>query len=492
MQNTSTATVPITSDAVRARLTDCGDAVFCDVALTAAFGGKLTAAFIDGMVSSQIVNDFILKPLSEKRVFAQAFNERELLDLAMNGEVYHGQRKMCGDLETAMEQLLSGALVLIFDGEQAAIAYDSKGYEKRSVSEPTNENVLKGSKESFGEAMRVNTSLVRRRIQTDALKMRTITLGRRTHTSITLVYLDGVANPDTVTRVEERLGSLDVDGIVSTGQIELQLQETRRTIFPLVLYTERVDKFCGNILEGRIGIITDGLPVAYITPNDLHSFLQAPEDYSHNKIISTALRILRYFCSFASLILPAFYVSITTFHQEMIPTKLAVSIIASKQGVPFPTYMEVLLMLLAFEVLLEAGTRLPQSIGQAVSIVGALVVGQAAITANMLSPGVVIVIAAAGITGFVIPSQDFSNTVRLCRIALVLLSTLGGLFMTSIGLIFLLYHMCTLDNFGTPYLSPFVASEGRQMFNDTIVRRSWLMLDERPENIRPADKKRKG
>jgi spore germination protein KA len=364
------------------------------------------------MIASQTVYDYVLKPLTQEPPLKNAKTERELLTLISSGGVYHGQRKVRREMDEAMADLLSGSAVLVFDGEGVAVSFDSKGYEKRGVTEPTNENVLKGSKEAFIESMRVNTSLVRRRIQTDSLKAHQLTIGRRTNTAVTIMFLEGVANPAAVELVKMRLEALDVDGFISAGQIESALSEKRRTVFPQVLYTERVDKFCGNLLEGRVGVITDGIPVAYITPVDLNAFLQAPEDYTQNALASTMFRILRHICAFAALILPAFYVSITAFHQEMVPTKLAVSIISSKQGVPFPTYMEVLLMLLAFEVLLEAGLRLPRSIGQAVSIVGALVVGQAAITANILSPGVVIIIAAAGMiaywffsrTGLLIPT----------------------------------------------------------------------------------------
>jgi spore germination protein KA len=234
----------------------------------------------------------------------------------------------------------------------------------------------------------------------------------------------------------------------------------------------------------------DGMPITYITPIDIHSLLQAAEDYSSHYVISSFFRALRYICAFLSLVLPAAHVSITTFHQEMIPTKLAIAIISSKQGVPFPTYLEVILMLLAFEVLIEAGLRLPQAIAQAVSIVGALVVGQAAIAANILSPGIVIIIAVAGMAGFVVTSQDLSNVLRLLRMLLVLLSIVGGLFTVTAGLIVILYMMCSLEVFGTPYLSPLAGSEGRGMFDDTVFRRAWNKKTYRPSNIKPENIKR--
>jgi spore germination protein KA len=412
-----------------------------------------------------------LKPLLRDRSLRRASDEEKLLRLISTGSVtYHCSREKHSALDSAVEALLGGQALLIFDGQRCAVSFDVRSFEKRGITEPTNESVLKGSKESFVESLAVNTALIRRRLQTSDLKIERFRLGECTGTSVVVAYIEGLANAGVVEAVRERIEGIKARGIVSAGQIETALTGGRGALFPQILYTERTDKLCGSILEGRVGVITDGLPVAYIAPVDFNSLIQAPEDYAFNGLISSVFRLLRYACVFAALVLPAFYVSVTSFHQEMIPTQLVISIIASKQGVPFPTYMEVLLMLLAFEVLLEAGLRLPQTVGQAVSIVGALVVGQAAIAAHMMSPGVVIVISAAGITGFVVPSQELSNTVRLGRIILVFLATAGGLFTVTLGLILALYHMCTLETFGTAYLSPFVAREGRNMFRDTIVR----------------------
>lgn len=477
----------ISKEALKQLLSDNQDIIFSEIL----FGGniKTTMVFVEGLVGSQLVDDFILKPLIQQDVFKDK-TEKEIIVLIMDGAIYHNQRKIRKKKSNCLRDLLSGSVLLIFDDAKAAVTFDIKGFEKRSIIEPTNENVLKGSKEAFIEVLRVNTALVRRRIQTSTLKIQQITVGEKSHTDIAIVYLSDVANNTIVNAVKKRLSNFNLDAVSSAGQIEAFLLDNKYSFFPQILYTERVDKFCGNILEGRVGIIIDGLPLAYITPVDINSFLQAPEDYALNYIQSSAFRLLRHVCAFLALILPAFYVSITTFHREMIPTELAISIIASKQGVPFPTYLEVLLMLAAFEVLLEAGLRLPKAIGQTVSIVGALVIGQAAIAANMLSPGVVIVISSAGITGFVIPSQDLSNTIRLCRTILVILSIIGGLFTVSLGLICILYHLCSLEILGVPYFSPFAANEGRGMLKDTIFRQPWFNSKRRPSNLSTKDNTR--
>ena len=482
----------VSTQAVKQKMSGSSDVYYSDTIINSDTKQKFTIIFIDGLVDQNQIDNFILKPLIQENALAAVKSEQELMELITLGTVYHSRRSVCSKLSDCLDALLDSCVLMVFDTLGAAIAFAVEHIEKRAITEPTNENVLKGSKESFIEVLRVNMALVRRRIKTSSLINYGFVLGQRTHTAVSLVYLDGIANQEIVNKVKQRLEGIDIDGIISAGQIETFLMDNRHSFFPQILYTERVDKFCANLLEGRIGILIDGLPVAYITPVDLTSFMQAPEDYSLNNIQSTAVRLLRHICAFSALTLPAFYSAITTFHQEMIPNKLAISIISSKQGVPFPTFIEVILMLLAFEVLLEAGLRLPRTIGQAVSIVGAIVIGQAAISANILSPGVVIVISAAGITGFVIPSQDLSNAIRLCRLILVLLSTVSGLFTVIIGLILLLYHLCTLEIFGVSYLSPYVSRDGKRMFSDSIIRKSWAAEKYRPGELKPEDTRRQG
>jgi spore germination protein KA len=459
----------VSGGALRTLLEGSDDIIFTPVAAGADGKIKLTIAFVDGLADRGQINEAVLKPLMRDENMRRCTGERELLRLITGGSAYHCSRELHDTMEGAVEAMLSGQALLVFDGRRTAVAFDVRNYEKRAISEPTNESVIKGSKESFVEALAVNIALIRRRIQIPELKIERFRLGKYTGTSVALVYIEGLADSGVTDAVRENIAGIKAKGIVSAGQIETALTGGHRTFFPQILYTERTDKFCGSIVEGRVGVLADGLPVAYIEPVDFNSLVQAPDDYAFNSLISSVFRLLRYACVFAALILPAFYVSVTSFHQEMIPTQLVSSIISSKQGVPFPTYIEVLFMLLAFEVLLEAGLRLPQTVGQAVSIVGALVVGQAAISAHMMSPGVVIVISVAGITGFVLPSQELSNTIRLGRIILVALATVGGLFTVTLGLTLALYHMCTLVSFGMPYLSPFVARDGKNMFRDTVI-----------------------
>lgn len=480
----------IKTEILKQKLSESPDIVFNEVILDE--NRKFTVVFVDGMTNSQMIDNFVLKPLIQESDLKETKNDKDLIDLIMLGTVYHCQRKLVDKLTDCYSDLLSGSVVLVFDDLKKAVTFEIKGFEKRGLSEPTNENVLKGAKESFIEVLRTNTALIRRRIPSSDLIINQMKIGKRTDTAVSVIYFDGIANRSIVDEVKRRLEKINIDGIVSPGVIESFLIDSKHSLFPEVLYTERTDKFCANIMEGRVGIIVDGFPLAMIDPVDINSFLQAPEDYSQNFIYSSLYRIMRYLCALSSMILPAFYVSVTTFHQEMIPTALAGALIQTKEGIPFDSYLEVLMMLVAFEVLLEAGMRLPKSVGQAVSIVGALVVGQAAITAKILSPGVVIIIAAAGIAGFTIPSQDFANTVRVLRLILVLCAMTSGLYGLSVGLIVILYHLCSIEVFGVPYLSPFVSNEGKEMLNDTLFRKPWRKMKVRPGNISPEDATRQG
>lgn len=239
-----------------------------------------------------------------------------------------------------------------------------------------------------------------------------------------------------------------------------------------------------NITEGKIAVIIDGLPIVYILPSVFPMFFQAPEDYSVNFGVATIIRLLRYCSAFLSLLLPAFYVSISTFHQEMIPIDLAISIIQSKQGEPFPAVIEVIFMLLAFEILIEASVRLPKTIGQTISIIGGLIIGQAAVSAKFVSPAVVVVIAIAGVTGFLIPNQDFANAIRICRFIIVLFASIAGLYGLSLGLIAVIYYMCTIESFGVPYFTPITSNDGKNILKDTVFRLPLLDMRKRKKSKR--------
>lgn len=489
-ENPEISNKDVTTENIRNVLSDSSDISYQVHYINSIRRIPVTVIFVDGLVDTKTINDDILKPLTQEKILQEVRGFNDIIDLIEHGTVYHASRKVQNNLGETLDKILDGAVALVFDEEKKAITFDIKGFEKRAISEPTTENALKGSKDSFIEVLRINTSLVRRKIRTPFLRIKETVVGRQTRTPIAVIYIENLTNETIVKEVFRRLDGIDVDGVITAGVIEEYIVDNKRTLFPQIMNTERTDKFCHNILEGRVGIIIDGLPVTYIVPATLSMFYQAPEDYAQNYIISSFLRSLRYMASLVNLFLPAFYVAITTFHQEMIPTLLAISIIKSKSEVPFPTVTSVFLMSVAFEVLLEAGLRLPQAIGHAVSIIGALVVGQAAVQAKLISPAVVIVVAVTGISGFTMPNQDYSNALRILRLVFILGAAVAGLYGLTLILAVLVYHLNSLETFGVPFFSPFVANEGRDLTKDTIIRMPLHFMKKRSSSLKATNKKR--
>ena len=354
----------------------------------------------------------------------------------------------------------NGFTLVLFPGESTALAFETKTTVDRGPSEPSVENTVKGAKDAFTENMRINTSLLRRHMRSASLRFTQCVAGKRTQTNISVAWVEGVTGKELVDRTVERLEKLELESLATPAAVEESITGSRRTAFPLLQYTERTDRFITALLDGRIGILVDGLPMGYLAPVDLGRLMTSPEDLSRDYVSASAIRVIRYGALLVSLLLPALYVAMAAFHQEMIPTKLLLAIIESKESVPFPTILEVLGLLLAFEILQEAGLQLPQSIGQTVSIIGGLVVGTAAVEAKLISPAPLIVVSVAGICGFALPGRDFADAIRIWRLLLAILASVGGLFGLSTGFLLLTGHLAGLRSYGVPYLSPFSAATG--------------------------------
>ncbi|NLN65858.1 MAG: spore germination protein [Clostridiaceae bacterium] len=449
----------------------------------------VTMVFVDGLANITLIDESILKPITRRNMPDGDPDIHKIFEDIEHGTFHHVIQKTRENLSDCIQDILDGSVALIFDQVEKAITFDVKEYEKRSITEPTGENVIKGAKDSFIENLRTNTATVRRKVRNSNLVIEETQIGRQTITRIAVVYLKDIANRHTIEKIRKRINSISTDGVLTSGVIEENIIDRKYSPFPQVVYTERPDKFCANIVEGRIGIIVDGFPLSFILPVTLESFVQAPEDYSQNFIVSSVIRFMRFLLILVTLLLPGLYVSITTFHHEMIPTELALVITSSKQGVPFPSFVEVIFMLIAFEVLVEAGLRLPKTIGQAVSIVGAVVVGEAAVQARLVSPTVVVTIATTAIASFTMPNQDFSNALRLWRFIFVVLSSMAGLFGLSLGGILLLDHLSSMEVYGISYLSP-LAGEDEIQLQDSIFRFPYRFQKNRPVSLRAKNKKR--
>ena len=434
-------------------------------------GQLLTVLFLDGLTSGRDIAEQVLRPLAQMTDEAR---EEVLYTRALQGGVWCASVKEPESTQQAAELLVNGFCVILFPKSGKALGCEVKTGEKRSPSPPETENTVKGAKDAFTETLRTNTSLVRRHLRAPGLRLTETVIGKRTLTKVTVCWIGGLTDPELPRRMQERLSSIDIDGALSPAAIEEYVTGSRRTAFPLLEYTERTDHFCQGLLDGQVGLLVDGLPLGYLAPVGLGRLMRSPEDRATDFFSASMLRLLRYAALGVSLLLPALYAAMAMFHQQMLPTKLLLSIIESKQNVPFSTLLEVLGLLCAFELLQQAGLHLPQAVGTAVSIIGGLVVGTAAVDAKLVSPAALIVTASSGICGFTLPNRELSDAVRLWRFVLTVLAGLWGLFGVTVGLLLLLTEMAGLESLGRSYLSPFGRAEVKgALVRPRLVRQKW-------------------
>lgn len=446
-----------------------------------------TLCWVNGMVKTERVNDYILRPLSQW----EGPDERSsVFQRILEGWAWTMTVQERTDMDDVTGDLVNGCCILFLPGEENALSFQVQTEEKRAVSAPEIENVMKGPKDSFTESVRTNTSLVRRRIRTPWLRVEEQIVGRQSMTPVDVMFIQGLTDPELVAQIQQRIADIDIDALISTGNLEEYVIDNKATSFPQVLFTERPDRFCNGLMDGRVGVLIDGLPMACLLPGDIALFLKAPQDRSNNYAIGTVLTIIRYLCMAITLLAPGFYVAVATFHPEMIPTKLALSIISSKQDVPFSTIFEVLTMLVAFEILQEAGLRLPKTIGQTVSIIGGLVVGQSAVEAKIVSPVVVIVVAIAGIAGYTMPNQDFASALRIWRFFITAAAGVAGLFGLMVCAVALVYRLAEIESFGVAYLSPFAPATGNHPRGHTIIRPPLPMEKFRDMTLHPRNSRK--
>ncbi|MCM3693324.1 spore germination protein [Neobacillus niacini] len=451
-------------------------------------GPDVAVVFVEGISDSKAINDFLIESIINKSTVPSS---RPIFEILFEKVVALGDVKEITDWDNLYLSLMSGESIILVDGAQKALSASTRGGEQRSIEEPGSQVTVRGPRDGFTENIRTNTSLIRKRIQNPNLWLENMKIGSVTKTDVSIMYIKGIAKDEIVEEVRNRLKRIEIDSILESGYIEQLIEDQAFTTFPTLYHTERPDMVAGNLLEGRVAIIVNGTPFVLIAPAVFIQFFQSVEDYYGRADIATALRFLRILIFFISIIAPAAYIAVTTFHQEMIPTQLLVAIAAQREAVPFPALVEALIMEVAFEILREAGIRMPRAVGSAISIVGALVIGQAAVQAGIVSPAMVIVVAITAIANFATPAFAVAISARLIRFGFMFAAATFGFYGIILGIIILAIHLCSLRSFGVPYLTPMAPLILANM-GDTIIRLPLWAQKKRPALISSDNSNRVG
>ena len=461
----------------------CSDAVLREFKMDYQTPLRGLVLYFDGLVMRQQLDEYVMKPLLlelEMRQNSNSIGEQaDWLKVMEQQIIAVSEFKRITSFAEIIKHISSGDSVILIDGNTDGLAVATRGWSSRSITTPENELVIFGPKEGFVETLRFNTALMRRRIKSTHFKIEAMVIGEVTQTDVVLCYVDNIAPPGLVAEIRRRLKAIKIDSVLDTNYIQELIMDQKSTIFSQVEHTEKPDRAVAHMLEGRICIMVDGSPMALILPVSFPHYWVAPEDYYIHYIPASLFRMGRFLAFIISLILPALYVAVITYHQEMIPTDLFLTIAASREGVPFPAFIEAFIMELTFEMLREAGLRLPRAVGPAVSIVGALIIGDASVQAGLVSTPMVVVVAFTGIASFVSPSYNAALIMRMARFGFLLAAALLGFLGIIILLILVLIHMASLSSFGMPYLAPF-APLNTQAITDIIIRRPWYKMNRRP------------
>lgn len=458
---------------------------------------KAFLIYIDGMVDTSSINHFILKPLMLRNK-TNTHKKNNIckvrkLDLPnennedFNLENYisdcllpQNKVNIVEDFASVISDINVGNCIVFLDTLPIAYSVDVKGFKQRSISTPQNEIIVRGSQEAFVETLRTNTSILRRLINNENLIIENSVVGKISKTKVAICYMSNIANADLVSEVQYRINNLDIDALVSSGQLEQLIQDDSSNLFPQIIATERPDKAVYSLLDGRVVVIVNGSPYVLIMPSILNDFLSSPEDINLKYQFSNLAKTVRLLATFFALLLPGLYIAISNYHQELIPTELLFAIAASRESVPFPIIFELLFMEISFELIREAGLRVPSPIGQTIGIVGALILGDAAVKANIVSPILIIIVALTALCSFAIPDLSLNFTFRILRFVYIFLGYLGGFLGIGLGIFALLLSLSNLTSFGTPYIMPFLTSINKGTTTSYFSSPIWLR-EKRPK-----------
>lgn len=444
------------------------------------YNEKITYIYLESVSSDDKISDFFMKDISfyvknKKNIFNDLFEN-------VKNSIPNSHLNLIENFDEIFLKLSSGYTCIFVDGYKSCISIETKTDLNRSIGESTTESIIRGPKDSFNENNVTNIGLIRKRIKDPNLRFEEQIVGRRTKSKVTLVYIEDIANIKTVDDIKTKISKIDIDGILDSGYIRELIVTKQKSAFPKFKSTDRPDLACSSLLDGKIIIMVENSPFVLITPTFLVDFIHTPEDYYQKSVNVNVTRILRLFSLFLTLLTPGFYIALTTFNQEIIPNELLISLAVQREGVPFSTSISIVLMITSFEILRECDIRIPNSMGAAVSIVGALVLGDAAVSAGIVSPIVIIIVAITSISGLLFTDIDFINAIRTWRFVFLIFSALLGLIGFVIACMIFTIRMCDLEVDGIPYLTPFTPIYFKSQ-KDAIFRVSRDKLKTRPEYL---------
>lgn len=478
------------TETIKKDLGNANDLIIREFELKGAAGIKGILVGIDGLIDANQAEDFIVKVLMiDLSIIGGSEQERpkQIFDSIYQSRISMMSAALGEDFNSLYSKLLTGQIIVILDGVTEFMAFDCKGWQMRSITEPQTEIATRGPKDSFIETIRVNTAMVRRHIKDPRLRFDTYQVGRQSKTDVFVVYLDGVVNPEFVKIAKERIEAIDIGCITDSSQLMELIEDHHWTIFPRLMETERPDKVTAAIVHGAIAIMVDNTPFQIIAPSYFPMMFQAADDYYSRPVIASLERLIRYLAFLIVILLPGLYIAISTFHQEMIPTVLLVTIIDQRSANPFPTIVETLIIMSLFEILREASVRKPKAIGDSMTIVGSLIIGQTLVQAGLVSSMVIIIGSLTAISSFILSNLRLNNALRILTFIFMFLGATFGLYGITLGFLAMIIHLCSLTTFNQPYMAP-IAPFNLHDQEDQFVRLPLSWMKYRPKIFRPQDK----
>lgn len=480
-------------ETIKTLLKDCDDVVYRSIEIGKSKKIEALIVFVDGLIDKTVISEFAIEALFEKEDFNNNIEniKSNISEKVSQESIAVHDVKEEEDLDKVIEMILVGETALLIDGSNKALILSTRGWPSRGIAEPPTETVVKGPRDGFTETLRFNTALVRRRIRDPKLKVRSMKVGRRSKTDIAVMYIEDIVNDKILNEVFTRIDKIDIDAVGESATLEYLIEDNPLSPFPLVESTERPDSVAASILEGRVAILLDNTPFALLVPSTIGTLFQSTEDYYTKWPMASITRFIRFFAAFLTVLSPALYIAVTSFHPGLIPSVLAFYVAASRINVPFPAVVEAFLMELTIELLRESGTRMAGPIGTTIGIVGGIIIGQAAVEAGIVSPLKIIIVAVTTISFFAVSNYEWALSLRVIRFIFMLLAAVLGLYGIMLGVIILMVHFAKLESFGVPFASPFSGlglKDGD--LKDTLIKVPTHKLTFRPKFTFPKDKRR--